>query len=62
MARKARQAIRDEGGAVAPMVGTSIRLPPAMRAAVAALAAREGTTINAQILAALHHWIARARA
>jgi len=62
MARKARQSPQDPSVPVAPMVVTSIRIPPAMRASLVELAYRDGTTVNHQVLCALEDWIRKARA
>lgn len=66
MARKARQTPQDPSVPVAPMVVTSVRIPPSMRAELVELAYRDGTTVNQQVLWALEAWLSseglRARA
>lgn len=57
MARKARQSPQDESTRSVPMVVTSIRIPPSMREALVALAVKDGTTANQQVLWALEKWI-----
>lgn len=61
MARKARQSPQDPSIPAAPMVVTSIRIPPSMRAALVELAYSDGTTVNYQVLLALQEWIAKPR-
>lgn len=62
MARKAQQSKEDPSVQPAPMVVTSIRIPPAMRAALIDLAYREGTTVNYQVLCALEDRLRKVRA
>lgn len=61
MARKAKQATAASGEAATPMVITSIRIPPSMREALVALASKDGTTVNYQVLCALEDWIRKVR-